>query len=199
MGFTYAKKSGLDYNALRKDDDMENKPVKEEKKKGLYIGWNWLLWWRINPEELKRQVENYKSLKITKSARGVSFLFCMASSILTLLAMLLYIIAFLNLDWTKIIAASGLAFGDLSVVGLFEVALIMTLGFFIYKGQRWAIILVMMFWTVGKYILAYKAISNANSSQFIPQVGLWCYFMHAFYVALRVENLRRKLKKAESS
>ncbi len=170
---------------------MDDEPMNDKNKKGIYSGWSWLFWWKINPEELEDQVENYETLKITKSARGLSFLFCIASSILTLLFMFLYIIAFLNLDWIKIIIVSGVTFGDLNLVGFFEIILILILGFLIYKGQRWAIIVAMLFWTVGKSILVYKATSNLNSSQIITQVVLWCYFMHAFYVALKVENLKR--------
>lgn len=150
---------------------MENKPIKDEKGKGVYSGWRWLLWWEISPEELEGQVENYKTLKITKSARGLSFLLCVASSIITLI-----FIAFFNMDKT----------------GFVDVILFIVLGFFIYKGQRWAIIITMILWTIEKALLIYEPITKSNySTTSFLQIAWWCLYMHAFYVALKVENLRR--------
>jgi hypothetical protein len=49
----------------------------------LYYGWNWLLWWKISPLVLEYQLKNYDHLKIARSARGVSFLFCIVSAVVT--------------------------------------------------------------------------------------------------------------------
>ena len=33
---------------------------------------NWILWWKIDKDDLNRQIEYYNSLKITQSYRGIS-------------------------------------------------------------------------------------------------------------------------------
>ena len=166
----------------KKMGEIENAPIKEkdEKKTGVYSGWNWLLWWKISPEELEGQVANYKTLKIIESARGVSFLLCIATIIITL------VFTFSNMN-----GISGDKTGYLAGI-IFEGLLFLIFGFFIYKGQRWATILIMILWTVDKSYFAYEGmISNNGTSSFI-QLVWWCLWMHPFYVALKVENLRRR-------
>ena len=156
---------------------MDTKLTKGENKKSFLnrcFGWGSLLWWRVNPEELKEQVENYSTLKITQSAKGISFLFLIASGIITL---------------------SFVAFFSYGKTGIFDTVLFVIFGFFVYKGQRWAIIGAMVLWTIGKFLLAYEAIIGSGSNKgiaFILQIAWWALYMHAFYVALKVETLRCK-------
>ena len=143
----------------------------EETNEKLYHAWHWLLWWQISPEELEGQIENYNNPKITQSARGLSFLLCIASSIITLIS-----IAFFKMD----------------KMGFVDIVLFLVLGFFIYKGQRWAIIITMILWTMEKAFLIYEPITKNNYSTTPIQIVWWCLYMHVFYVALKVDSLRRR-------
>jgi len=152
----------------------------KDKKVGIHWDtWRSLLWWEIGPEELEGQVENYNTLKVTKSARGLSFLCLIVSSVITLTVILT----------TNIVDKSS---------GIIEVILFLILGFFIYKGQKWAIIVTMVLWTVEKFAWVYEALNknNYNYSLFI-HILWWCLYMHVFYIALKVENLRSKIKVSE--
>ncbi len=160
---------------------MENTPIKKDKEKGVG-SWRWLLWWQISPEELEEQVKNYKTLKIIQSARGLSFLFCLASLILSLIMV--------SIDKTI-----GISFTN----AFFEGLTMTVFGFFIYRGHRWASIIMMILWTLEKSIWVYDGIlkSNSNATSIFLPIVWWCLYMHAFYLAFKVENLRRKLEKTE--
>jgi hypothetical protein len=155
--------------------DMENKTNGKGKSmflRSLFKSWDPILWWRVKPEILEEQVENYNTFKITESARGVSFLLFIFSSILTLAFSVM---------------------GAVSSTGSYEVVLFLIFGFFMYKGQRWAIVISMILWTIEKACWGYDVLTQGsnNAVQFFLQIAWWCVYMHAFYVALRVENLRR--------
>jgi len=49
----------------------ETEAAPKKKKSG-----HWLAWWKIEPEELQKQVAEYKSLKLYQSARGISVCAC---------------------------------------------------------------------------------------------------------------------------
>ena len=153
---------------------MSNNLMKDRKIGIRWNHWRSLFWWEIWSEELEGQVENYDTLKITKSAKGLSSLFCIASSIITLIIVLA----------TNIVNKPS---------GIVESILFLILGFLIYKGKRWAIIVVMFLWTLEKFIWVYEAIikSDYGYSLFI-HILWWCLYMHVFYIALKVENLRKK-------
>ena len=48
---------------------MEPMPEFPKKKK---FGWDWILWWRIDPSESDAQVEQYDTLSLWRAARKVS-------------------------------------------------------------------------------------------------------------------------------
>jgi hypothetical protein len=137
----------------------------------MALGWNWILFWKIGPDELHKQVDQYENLKITQSYRGISTLLLLFSAALTSLVAMLGILGF-----------DSSAFVD---VGAF-----IFLAFFVYKGARWAIILAMLFWTSERAFLL--LVSNTSVAP-LPQVLWWTFYMHWFWGALRVENARRKL------
>lgn len=122
--------------------------------------------WKINEEELKNQIDNYNTLKINKSYRGISALFLLTS-----------------LGFTILI--SFLGYYPLEDV-LFNLIIYFPILFFIYKGHRWAIILLMVLWTLDK---GYQIIQLGN----ILPLLWWAIVFPFFYKALRVENERRKL------
>lgn len=152
-------------------------------KTGIYNGWNWLLWWRISSEEINRQVRSYDSLKVTQSARGLSFLFIIISSIVGILAVLWLLIMtlFLPADAANIIS-NRIGSGDLVVDLIYAVitaVILIVLAFFVRKGQRWAIITMMILATI----------NLVGQPKFFL---FWTVVMHPLYVALRVENVKRR-------
>lgn len=138
--------------------------------------WSWLLWWQIDQEELNAQVLNYKDLGIFKSARGQSAL-CLLLSIAITSAFVLFK------------AASVDAVGDAALMAI--------LALFIYLGHRWAMISAMVLWTLekGLYFAVYlNAVSNGTNggATGVMQIFWWCLYMHAFYFAFRIEQLRKQ-------
>lgn len=125
--------------------------------------------WKISDEDLKKQVENYKNLKITESYRGISALLILGSMILTV------ILAKLNvIDYDAV-------YGSI---------IYLPVAFFIYKGHRWAIIAMMILWTFEK---GYQLYASAGQTSPIVPIIWWSIFMFYFYNALKVEFARRKL------
>lgn len=136
----------------------------EEKAKNNYF--NWLLWWQIGEEELKKQVSEYESLKITQAARGISLLLLLFSSIIT---------------------SIFIFFGYAESFAFIDVAIFLFLGYFIFRGHKWAMVSAMIFWTIEKF---YSALSN--SGNLISNLIWWSSYMHAFWLSLKVENERVK-------
>ena len=140
----------------------------------------WILWWRIDAGELRRQIAQYKTLGIAGSARGHSFLLLVLSAVISAAVI-------------EMVSHDRLNYVD---AGIFLV-----LGLLILAGQRWAIILAMAFWTLEKAIQVVGAVSNFGTTpSATPIVALiwWAVYMHAFYLALRVENGRRNPKRADA-
>ena len=144
---------------------------KDETKKKT--SWNWLLWWLVDPTELATEVEKYPSRNPLKTARGVGALCLLLSVVITLAC-----VAF------KIVAASAVLDASISLL----------LAAFIYFGHRWAMLAAMAWWTLEKVVSIVDAFQGAATAgaQFIPQVIWWCVYMHAFWLAFRVEQARRK-------
>jgi hypothetical protein len=130
-------------------------------------GVNWFLWWKTDPEELARQAAEYHSLTLFKTARGVA-LGCILFSM----------------------AVTGLLvfFGIVGWDALIDLVIWIVLALFIYLGHRWAMIAAMVFWTLEKIL----GIVDGPPASIVMQLIWWCVFMHAFYVAFRVEQERRK-------
>lgn len=153
----------------------------ENKKKSQSV-FSWLLWWQLDKEELEKQVNEYGTLKITQSARGISFLFQLLSLVIAIGAIL----------FTNIITGSAFLY----------VFLYLILGFFIYKGHRWAMIGVMAMSTFATFSNFYSSVvaNSTNGTPIINSSLMWALFfwtigMHFYYLAFKVENLRAKTKK----
>lgn len=151
--------------------------VKTKKRIGIF---DWLIWWKIDKDELQKQVDNYEILTVTKSARGVSFL-------LILLSNLIGVIFILS--------------GSFDQGAWWDIALLFILGLFIYKGHRWAMIVVMIYWTIDRIIQVSTVFSSSsqNTSSIWWLLLWWTIFMHAFYRAFRVERLRVKTRAANNT
>jgi hypothetical protein len=141
------------------------------------MGWEWLLWWQIPPEELKRQVEQYDTLRYFQSMRGISVLFLSFAISTTLLFF--------------VIGAGGV-----DAYSLFDVALMAVCATFIWLGHRWAMIAAMALWTLEKVSYIADGVSTGNPVGIITQPIWWAVFLHAFYFAFRIEQERRKLPAA---
>jgi len=128
----------------------------------------------IDESELEDQVAEYDDLPIYAAARGLSLLLLLFSATMTV---------------------AVIAFGALEPIGLVDAAIMSALGLFIYFGHRWAMILAMVFWTLEKAVMviasveagAVSPVSNPATEYF-----WWAVYMHAFYLAFRVEQQRRK-------
>jgi hypothetical protein len=151
--------------------------VSERKSNSL----NWILWWRIEQDELNKQVAQYESMQRIQSARGLSSFLLLLSACVT----------------TAVIVFGGLPAQDFP-----EVLIFLVLGCFIYAGHRWATIAAMVFWSIEKFWMIASTWAPAGSSPFNPaarnpveqsaiHLVWWCVYMHAFYLAFRVEDLRR--------
>ncbi len=131
--------------------------------------------WSISPTELKYQLENYSTLGITQSYRGIAVLFVLALMAFTIV---LSFFGVVPLDSSTIIEAI-----------IYCVAL-----YFVYQGHRWAIILVMLLWTGDKAVSLYDVATTNQSGSVVTIIIWWLIVMPYLYKALRIENERRKLQ-----
>jgi hypothetical protein len=132
----------------------------------------WLLWWMIDEDELDEQVAEYRDLPIYVAARGLSLLLLLFSAAMT---------------------AAVIFFGLLEPIGYVDAALMTVLGLFIYFGHRWAMILTMVVWTIEKGMLIVEPLQGGGTPMnLVVQMFWWAIYMHAFYLAFRVEQERRK-------
>jgi hypothetical protein len=143
---------------------------------------HWLLWWRIDQEELDKQLVEYASLKITQSAKGQSFLLLIFSAFVTAI-----LVVFFNYD--------------AQVISLFTLVI---LGYFIYKGQQWAIVGAMILWTCERFYLIYEGIrahsgTHSSSPNLIIHWIWWGIYMRVFFLALKVERIRTKVSYGQSA
>jgi len=120
-------------------------------------------------EDLKYQVENYNSLDIWKSARG--------EAVISLLFMAIINAIFFNtVEYWWV-----------------DVALVLILCLFIYKGSKIALIITMIYWTVAKLLQMIEGFSNGNSKVVIAAILFWVVLTKVFWRAYRVEKEREKL------
>ncbi|WP_413587094.1 hypothetical protein [Bdellovibrio sp. HCB274] len=124
--------------------------------------------WKIDPEELKHQVENYDTLPFSKSSHKVSAGIFVGCGTLTAIAAY---------------------FGVLQSFSFIDAAIFVGLSWFIYEGKKWAIISAIVFWTLAKVQMI---ATGANAG---TQVVFWFLFMKPLYMAYRVNKARGELTK----
>ena len=127
-----------------------------------------LLWWRTDPEEVRRQVAAYHTLRVWQSARGTSALLCMLTVVVTML----------------LSGYMGLSSSEITT----EAVIWTTVAILMYRGYRWAFVVGMLLWTFEKGELL---LSGRGSP--VVQVIWWTIYMSAFFLALKVENERPRL------
>lgn len=122
-------------------------------------------------EEHKRQVDQYHTLGITASARGQVVLVFSGLLLLSVVLSLFGIYATL---------------GDILISLIFYIPIL----FFVYKGHRWAMVVLMILWVIEKGYTAYLAIENGGS---VVGSIIWLGIgLSIIYKALKVENDRIK-------
>jgi hypothetical protein len=127
--------------------------------------WDWILWWRIDPEELENQVADYQE-GILHTARGWSLLMLAFSDAVTTI--------FVLVGWTDRTA-------------YVDCAIMLTLGAFIYFGHRWAMLAAMVLWTIEKIVAVF-----GSPASIVAAVLWWATYMHAFWLAFHVERARAR-------
>lgn len=131
--------------------------------------------WAIEKDDLKKQIDNYSTLKITESYRGISVLIVTALFIFSILVTTF-------VDTSDYISQSDI---------LYSLIIYIPILFFVYKGHRWAIIALMILWTFekGYSFLEFGGFMN---------IFWWAIVMPYFYKALKVENERKKQERTLS-
>lgn len=147
----------------KKDKSQKKEKNKKEKKKSTHSVFSW----KMTEEELRKQVDNYKTLKITQSYKGISVLILLSFLVLTVMLGLFGIVSL----------------GDT----LYGLIIYLPIAFFVYRGHRWAIILLMILWTIEKGYQLFLV------GSIIPLLW-WVIIIPYFYKALKVENERRKIQ-----
>lgn len=127
---------------------------------------SWLLWWKLDDEELVKQVTQYDSLKIYQSASGVSSLLLCFSAIVTTLLVI---------------------FADGDAYLFIDVLVTLIFAILVYLKFRWAMVGAMIFWTFEKVVTFFSGVNPVVS------VLWWAMFLHQFYLALKVENLHKDM------
>jgi len=124
--------------------------------------------------ELKKQVAGYKTLKFFETYRGISVGLILLSIAITTI---FYFVG--SVDVYTLIA-SILIYGIPAI--------------FIYKGNRIALIIVMIFWTIDKGSQLIGVFSAATPSGFQGYIAIiwWFFYMKYFYGAYQIETARKK-------
>jgi hypothetical protein len=150
---------------------MDEKPARPEAPK-KERGNHWLLWWKIEPEELQKNIVEYDTLRIYQSARGISFLLLLLSGIADVVSVCV-------------------GYKDAWILS--DAILLLGLAAFIYRGHRWAMLVAMVFWTLEKAFQIYSLANmpaGSSAGYLIVTLGWWAVYMHAFYFAFIVEKKR---------
>jgi hypothetical protein len=149
---------------------------------------SWLFWWNVDQAEIDRQVEGYKTLGFFKSARKLSVLLLGLSMIVT--AGFVYLN---QISPNVSVQLDSTAFIDIGLMGF--------LALFIYLGHRWAMIAAMVLWTLEKALVAVDTASapHPNGWLVFMQVAWWAWYLHAFYLAFKVEQQRRRTARLANS
>lgn len=127
--------------------------------------------WKISEEDLSNQVQNYHKLGATKSYRGIAAL----------------IVIFFQF-WTLLVGFSGIFSDIYSISDVFYGLIIyLPIAIFIYRGHRWAMIAIMILWTVEK---GYLLVALGSGVQLV----WWALFMPYFFKALKVESEHRRIQ-----
>jgi len=152
-------------------DDSTILPVNTKNSKTKNNSTHWFLWWLIDQEELNSQVKGYRNLGILHSSRKIAAMCLLFSSVVTSL-----LVVFVSYDSSSLV----------------DVALMLFVAFFIYRGHRWAMIIAMLYWTFAKIYGIFTSYNTNNYVNWFVPLIWWSTYMHVFYESFKVEQLRRK-------
>ncbi len=151
----------------------KNEKIGSKKKKASFL--NWLLWWEIDQDELAKQVSLYHSLKVTQSIRGQSLLL---------------------LNFSACVTIVFITFFSSPIENFIDVFISLLLGYFIFRGHKWAMISAMLFCSFEKFIMLYEGVQSYSPTHSSPSpiihIIWWVIYMHAFYFSFIVEKARNK-------
>jgi hypothetical protein len=134
---------------------------------------HWILWWQTDPAEIQKQVAEYAQGWVR--ARHVAA-YC--------------------LTFSAVLTAGFIYAGLMSPDGWLDAVVAAALAVFVFLGHRWAMIGAMLGWTAEKTFLVFNVVNSDHpqGGSVIPQLIWWAAFMHAFWVAFKVEQERRKTR-----
>ena len=118
----------------------------------------------LSPEELKNQVDNYSTLTVFRSYRGLSAILLLLSVSIT---------------------AMWVAYSSYDTSAWIDAFVLLIMAYFVYRGSKWAFIAAMIVWTVEK-IYAIKI----NPSTFLIQIVWWFFYILVFHRGWQVEKAR---------
>lgn len=150
-----------------KNSEKNNTKEQSTKVKKKDFKSHWFLWWVIEDKELEYQIQNYNTLKITESARGISSLLLIFSGVVTLLFVL---------------------FDSSQEALILDVIILCVLAFFSYSGSKLAFLAAMIYWTFAKLVSLIDFSTLELIGNPVVQIIWWAIFMHAFYLAWEVES-----------
>lgn len=152
------------------------------KKKNSFDFLNQLMWWKINSNTLENQIQQYKSLKIYESYKGIAAMLIGGRILLSELVLLIqwvpdnnFIISFLRRDF--------------GLVGLF---FYLFLAIFVFKGKKWALLIMMVIETINSGFSLFRS-SSLEGSFWLMIIFWWSIFMKMLYTSYRVEVERSNL------
>ncbi len=158
------------------NQDLQNGQPKQtvsNVKKSKASIWNW----RIDGDELNKQISGYDTLSPFEAKRKRSALLLVLSAALGIV---------LNL-WLHLYDPTGV---------YIEVVIFLILAGFIWKGSRVALIIAMIGWTIEKGFQLIGVFTAGTPSGFQGYIAIvwWAWYMSEFVVAYQVENAKRTHK-----
>lgn len=162
---------------------------KQRDEKTNYSLLNQFIWWKLDPTQLKKQVNEYTTLKVYKSFKGIAVLFIAGWVFLTKFFSIIHWIP------NNKFIVSLFVYED---IGIFSLIFYLFLMVFVYKGKRWAIVIAMIIQTLnsGYALLSSILLGNIDIIFWLMIVFWWALFMKFFYAAFKVEQLRNNVRKS---
>jgi hypothetical protein len=130
---------------------------------------SFIKWWKFSEDEIRYQIDNYDSLKFTKSYRGMSVI-CLGYVVVSTLLM-----SVLNNNLS-----------DIYVMIQFIIPVFLSI--FIYKGYKWSIITTMIWWSIEKMYQLYTIMDSSPSNSIVAPLFYWYFFIGIFYRTFTVEK-----------
>lgn len=150
---------------------MGNKSISTKNEMDL-VGF--IEWWRIKPEEIEYQVNNYNNFK--QSYRGQAVL------IIVFLLFINIVLSVINLvPFNTVVVLSG------TLIYSF-------LAYLVKKGNRFAIVSTMVLYSIEK-AYAFSFINADNIITIVTNLVMWALLMRPLLGAIKVENKLRKMTK----